>query len=658
MPPSERSRSCHLTGTLPDDEETQQVDDPHSPAFSRLPPDRHCSGDAGNRMHTDDLKAEEGWDDELSQSCCWHRIPLPTQRVMGALVDWAMGPQPAWTHKIRPAFPRLQLALPRLVRRVFPTRRHRLLLLLAFYFGWVLAFRAVVHHSAFPGSTVAHQTPTPVGCGATYWRRDNLCGVDGNGCRPFADRSFMFRCPANCLKQRVLNPRSVGAQEIVYRPLVVGGPPDDRLGLVQNSVYRGDSFLCSAAIHAGVISNHAGGCAVAKLIGERDNYPSTLRNGIQSIAFDSSFPLSFTFAEGTAPGCEDRRWLLLAISLTFTILLSIFTTSPSVFFFSTYVGIYFHVGLASDPPSITSDYYSSLSLLLERFLPATFVAFVLYNYVVYRSLLHLTAQVEKTVLWLGGCWLGALTNYTFDFVPIQRLTAHDLAQQPGARAALAVILVILLSVAAGQLWSLRLEGRLLPTLGLYTLLGVGLALSAAMPGLKLRIHHYILALLLLPGTSLQTRRSLFYQGLLIGLFINGVARWGFASVLETPAALLGDGRKHTALPAMPAPELAPTNITFRWPDLFESFPPIPPDPARDRSANATYDGLSILVNDVERYVAYKGYHAPTFSWPRTLPDKPYYFRFGYLQGKVTADYTRAGVWTTNGSWIEPNMGLS
>ena len=38
-------------------------------------------------------------------------------------------------------------------------------------------------------------------------------------------------------------------------PLVVGGGG--------SSPYRGDSFLCGAAIHAGVIADATGGCAVA-----------------------------------------------------------------------------------------------------------------------------------------------------------------------------------------------------------------------------------------------------------------------------------------------------------------------------------------------------------------------------------------------------------
>ncbi|ERF70440.1 hypothetical protein EPUS_04718 [Endocarpon pusillum Z07020] len=102
-------------------------------------------------------------------------------------------------------------------------------------------------------------------------------------------------------------------------------------------------------------------------------------------------------------------------------------------------------------------------------------------------------------------------------------------------------------------------------------MGIGILLLSAIPGLKLRIHHYILALLLLPGTSLQTRPSLLYQGLLVGLFINGIARWDFASILQTPAALLEDGLVGSLLPEVVTPAIVANNITFAWDTIAEGF---------------------------------------------------------------------------------------
>ncbi len=437
----------------------------------------------------------------------------------------------------------------------------------------------------------------------------------------------------------VLNPRAVGAQEIIYQPLVIGGQTVVS-PVNKEPIYRGDSFLCQAAIHAGIVTNKKGGCGVAKLAGEHSHYTSSMQNGIQSVGFDSSFPLSFSFVSGSSSECVDLRWPLLAVSVIFATILSLFTTSAAVFFYSIFVGIFFHVGLGSDPPSL-SDYYSILSIIIGRFLPAAFVSFVLFRYCVRPQLQGLNAQFEKTILWLGGCWIGALNNYTFIYIPISRLTPHDLNQQPGAKAALAIIITLLLVIAAGQVYSLRLEGRLPRYLVLYITFLISIAIFAALPGLDLRIHHYILALLLLPGTGIQTRPSLLYQGILVGLFINGIARWGFDSLLQTPAMLLGDGQLNSLLPTIAAPIITSDNITFAW-----SPPPYP------------YDGISVLVNDVERYRGYEDYDANTLTWERRRSNEKEYFRFGYMTGSAAGDYTKAGTWELDGSWTPMRSGPS
>ena len=202
----------------------------------------------------------------------------------------------------------------------------------------------------------------------------NGCGLNGNRCRPFDNATLAFRCPANCKAVRVLNPHAVGDQEINYQSLVIGGPAGST---GREPVYRGDSFICQAAIHSGLVGNDKGGCGVALLSGEQSNFTSTKRHGIQSIGFDSSFPKSFTFVSGLSSKCiRDLRWPLLAITCGFTTILSLCTTSPPVFFCSIFTMLFFHVGLVSDPPN-HSDYASLTSLIIGRFLPAAFVAFVL-----------------------------------------------------------------------------------------------------------------------------------------------------------------------------------------------------------------------------------------------------------------------------------------
>lgn len=578
----------------------------------------------------------------------WKWVPYPIRRFSKAAARWARGPSNPRRWKIDPLLPQVQRLPITLLNKVLPQRKHRIWLAMFWLAMWVVTFALVMRDGLLASEVDGWGTPIKIGCGAKYWSTDNGCGLDGNDCRPFTGSGFAFKCPASCSSYMVLNPHAVGDQEVLYKPIIVGGPPENSNG--SDAVYRGDSYVCGSAIHAGLVSDTKGGCGVVKLVGTQRNFHSSTRNGLSSFAFDSYFPLSFTF-ERVECDARDSKWSLLAISVVFSTMISLFTTSSSLFFFSIFTGVYWTVGLATDVPTYTSI-PALISKEVGNFLPALLAGWVMYDKMGVRRTLHgLTAQVEKSLLWLGACWVGALTNHTFDFIPIQRLTPHDLAQQPGARAALAIIVVVITAVVVSQIWFFRQEARLLRFLALYILYGAILVILILLPSLSLRIHHYILALLLLPGTSMQTRPSLLYQGLLMGFFLNGIARWGWAPVLETAFALQGDAQLGSPLPRLAAPviELGRnlSTIAFSW-----AAPPAP-----------EYDGLSVLVNDVERYRTYfaDGPDASpgTFTWTRKdgALEKEY-FRFAWMQGSDSMDYTKAGTWSAGGEWIEMAPGPS
>ena len=615
---------------------SNQPDDDHPDA--PIPDTRLEMADSDGTTGSDEVTAQKRH--------AW--VPFAVRRLWKSTVAWTRGPAPGGIrYTITPIFPKVQTYPLYLVERFLPRKKQRIGVLGLFLVLWIVTFALVKRQEIFASEIEGWGDPQTIGCGATYWGRGNNCGVNGDDCRPFNGTGFPFRCPANCESYHVLNPRAVGNQTAIYRPFVIGGAAP---GSNEDAIYRGDSYICGAAIHAGVVSNDDGGCGVVTLVGRHDNFPASRRSGIDSLGFDSYFPLAYTFLDGIKCRAKDMRWPLLAVSVVFTTVVSLFTSSSTLFFFTSFVGIFWHVGLASDPPR----HYSIADLisnLLGKFLPAMFCAWVMYDKMgVRRTLKGLTAQVEKTVLWLGACWVGALENYTFNWIPIQRLNKHDLQQQPGARGALAGIILVLLIIVCSQVYFFRQEGRLLKYLKLYTLFVLSIVVCLVLPDLNLRLHHYIIALLFLPGTSLQMRPSLFYQGLLIGLFLNGIARWGFDPVLQTDIALQGDAQLGSKLPTILAPEIAlgdnSSTITFRWED--------PP--------GITYDGISVLVNDVERF---RGYYddstskVDSFVWERKGDlNANEYFRFGYLDGRTGLDYTKAGVWTRDKEWVQMAPGPS
>lgn len=552
--------------------------------------------------------------------------------------NWLWGPHPLRIQAIKPLLPEVQTAPRRLLDRTCPTTQSKGLLFFAFVIIWALVFTIPLAISSRPTTDDAGKDVVNLDCIDTLWFWKNRCGLNGIDCGPFSNDTLAFRCPAGCKEVKVLNPRPIGASEVIYRPLVVGGPQ-----------YRGDSFICASAIHAGLVSDTRGGCGRLARIGEWQTFPSSKGHGIESIEFDSYFPMAFTVSQdpGIQCGVKELREVLLFISILFTSTLCIFTTSGWQRFFTIFIAIFIHVGMVSDPPGAstynTSTFPDHLSRLAGRLLPALSCAVVLYKTIVRKTVVNVEAQFEKTLLWLGGFWFGALSNLTFEWIPISRLTTHDLEQQPGAKVALGIIVIVLAFIVVQQAYSFWLEGRLVRYLGLYAVFIMGILLCILTPALEFRLHHYVLALLLLPGTSLQTRPSLLYQGILLGLFVNGIARWGFASILETTASLRSDGAFGSLTPTLDAsivnigPSVA--NISFTW-----ALPP----------AKAALDGISILVNDVERHRSFFADHTAsenTFTWSRAVDmSLPEYFRFGYVKDGVALDYSGVGIWYGNGTW--------
>jgi hypothetical protein len=585
--------------------------------------DRNRAADGDEEAHL--LREELEFEDTVIPASA--HLGTRRQRV----VDFLRGPQPPRIQGINPCFPSIQNGPAKwLENRGFKKPVSLVVVLLS----WLVIFVGFLT-TQLPLQDGDGNDVVNLGCVDTLWKRKNECGVDGIDCRPFSNHSFAFQCPAKCRDAQVLNPRVVGPVEVNYRPLVIG-----------TGLYRGDSFLCASAIHAGIVDNRRGGGGRIKLMGSHDNFAGTKHHGIESIPFDSYFPLSFSVViDDSFQPRADPRSALLPVTFLFTIVLAIFSSSPKIFF-PIFTLIFAHVSFVSDPPpaihradTVLPDH---ISMFAKRLLPAMFVMVVLYSTTIKRTLSGLNAPLEKAVFWLGGFWIGALSNYTFDWIPISRLNGHDIEQQPGAKLALAIIVLILAVIIVGQAYYFWLEGRLIRYLGLYGLFALGIIVCLMIPGVNLRIHHYILALLLLPGTSLQTRPSLFFQGLLLGLFVNGVARWDFDSVLQTSAALRADAKFNSVVPQIMEPIIeSGANGLF----VTFNYTAHPPD----------VEGMSVLVNDVERGRAFNDNEddglLDTFEWSRPVDSGlNEYFRWAYIRGGYTLDYSKPGTLFANGSW--------
>lgn len=285
----------------------------------------------------------------------------------------------------------------------------------------------------------------------------------------------------------------------------------------------------------GLISDSKGGCARLELVANFTDFIPFTAHGLRSIAFPSQFPISFRFAPSTPlTHCTDLRNPALAFNAILTfILFALLRPKPIVLFWSLVCIGFWHVTLFSQPRSNPPD----LADAFGTFLPALFVAYAFWRLAFRFTLPTLLsrAPLESAILYLLPYWVTVLNNLTIDRIPISRLTPADIRAQPGGITSLIIIVIVLFFVVLNQIRIIARTGWLPYYLAWYIAGGLVAMVLALLPTLNLRVHHYFIAMVLMPGTAWPTRLNAIYQGFLLGLFLNGVAAYGFDSILQTAA---------------------------------------------------------------------------------------------------------------------------
>ncbi|CAE6429360.1 unnamed protein product [Rhizoctonia solani] len=493
---------------------------------------------------------------------------------------------------------------------------------------------------AFISRANSFLTPTQsfIDCTSTYWLKDDGCGLNGQSCSPFIAPDFEFRCPGDCLSVTLANPRTVGLTQLVYTSLVVGGGDS-------NKTYRGDSWICPAAIQAGVVSASKGGCGTLRLVGNYTDFLPTVAHGVSSIGFPSVFPSSFRFLDSASLGsCTDLRSYALAYNVICTSILMLLLRPESIWIFWCLLCVgFWHITLFSDPrsaPPVLSDGFGT-------FLPALFV-----GYAFWRSAWRFTLPkfegmpLERVVWYLAPFWAGVYFNVLTAKIPIDRLVASDLERE-GAIAALIIVAIVVLVIVLNQVWVIRKAGMLFYYLSRYVLAGIAVAVLASLPGLTLRLHHYIAAILLMPLTAIPSRVSAICQAFLLGMFLQGVAKFGFDSILQTAAELRRDAPLGSSLPTFVTNSSSVmsslTNISISWNAISSEL-----------SDSEGWNGFSLLVDDVQRVTG----ESLSYSLSGLQVGIIHFFRLAYQRDGVSGDYTKAATLFPNGTWVDPLPGPS
>lgn len=446
--------------------------------------------------------------------------------------------------------------------------------------SWLGVNLAISRHSVFATVRDGDEYVPLLGCGTNreFWRGpDAACGVDAALCAHPPGGRLKFRCPAHCSSEgHTYQHWPVGNTSLMRETVVVG-----------SGVYRGDSFICPAAIHAGIVSPVTGGCGELEWLGPHANFSSSVgAGGWPSTAFDADFPLNFRFVDtDLAAGCHDLRGVQIGINVLYIYLAAYLVTHPALFLGTLGTFGFWTVALAGNVPFRTGTpprNHEFVSREFARFLPFCLGLVYVYHFAAKPQLKNMPASLSRALFYGTGFVLGVLENYVFGAIPIDRIIVSDLNAQPGAWLALGIVIAVILAAAAGQAYGFWLAGKLRVYASGYGLVIFGLVVLASIPGQTLRLHHYILGLVLLPGTSLRTTPSLFFQGLLTGLYTSGVARWDFDSILQTADQL---GRGDALAGATDPTDLGAAGpLALKW------------------TAHPTenFNLVSVIVNDVER----------------------------------------------------------
>lgn len=582
------------------------------------------------------------------------------------------GPNPPIEPTVTPIFKTIQY-FPHTLSKRWPYRIKALIIFI-FLSGWTFIFYQLVTHSLLEIPMVDGNSIPLLTCSATpeVWAGKNQnCGLHGEDCGASELKEFFFKCPASCKEDsHTWSDTAVGAINVIYRPYVIGG----------NNTYRADSYICASALHHGLSGDHTGFIGRIVFNGPKNNFPNTTTgSGIESLPFDSVFPYSFSFDDEfknnrNISGSRDLRFSIIWFNLIMSLLFGYFVQNGALFFWVFSVLGFWSVVLATNPPLRHDELFAAelVSVGFRRFLPYMFGCYVIYMSSMKNQHMNLKASLTRSVLWVGGFWISLLENYTFSALPVNRLLIKDINKQQGGWITVISIATFICVAAVGQAYIIWRLGKFKKYISVYILFIVGLLMLANMEHQTLRIHHYIIALLLLPGVGFKTTPSLLFSGLLFGLYVSGVARWDFDSIIQTEAQLnRGDALNVGGLPKLTMPLFEYTNFTETAEHQLSDIVVNWEDSLSDDKFNDLWNGYSLVVNDVEQYRGNETSFSlkdlvSSSAW--NLGSKPkerkVYVRlaFSNLHPSATlqtGDYTKAGIiYLDEERWTEPASGPS
>lgn len=300
------------------------------------------------------------------------------------------------------------------------------------------------------------------------------------------------------------------------------------------------------------------------------------------------------------------------------LVLILFLRPPSSLLFSVLLVLgYFQITLFSDVPKFPPDWQS----LFGGLIPVLITGYWIWKQAFSTTLPHFRDAPLTLALCQGaGYWVGVESSTVFARFPISRLGYDTLT--PSGFLALMIIVGLVLVVIRYQALAMRKQGLLRYYLVRYLPFLPMLLILSNIPSYTLRLHHYLLALLAIPVLSLPNRLSLMLQAFMLGLWLDGVGRWGWASLLEETSSVRPTSplfflplsvrpwtpRTNFRTPYSPPPQLLGDAPSGSWTPSFLSNLSSPHilswSPITAEQAAEDITGYSILANDMQAFAGW------------------------------------------------------
>ncbi|GMF40178.1 unnamed protein product [Phytophthora fragariaefolia] len=276
-------------------------------------------------------------------------------------------------------------------------------------------------------------------------------------------------------------------------------------------------------------------------LGAANAFFSSTANGVTTNEFLSWFPKTIEFKEASSVYCSDLSWWILSLGFIATAGFGLLPrVRPAAMFYSLVAWGFFYVRLVGQPSSqnyagISIDSYGEVMILLA----ASSVAYRMATLTTFRGWKSLSLK-RRFLMWTICYVIPFHVMINMNLIGYVPWLNVDLGgfEEVNANAGTYVVFTIVgigAAYLAVILFRSLYQGTTWKKWGVRYFVTVAVVLLswALFPSTSFHLHHAMLGAFIIPITAFPTPAAAFSQAIGLGCFVQGYARWGWSSYLDT-----------------------------------------------------------------------------------------------------------------------------